>query len=140
MCAFAKSKNLLTVFVKIIVVWNRVTWCSFLLATFKFIKRIPTNPKIFYSYPQTSPWPLLILKNNYIHNHVKKYTYKSENTLITPFHTKKKIIVLKSIPINLKNTLIILFCTKNDFLKVIICIKIIISIIIPFHTKNNFKK
>ena len=47
--------------------------------------------------------------------------------------------MLKSIPINLKNTLIVLFHTKNNFLKVIICIKIIISII-PFYTKNNFKK
>ena len=36
--------------------------------------------------------------------------------------------MLKSIPINLKNTLIVLFHTKNNFLKVIIYIKIIISI------------
>ena len=69
---------------------------------------------------------------------LKKYTYKSENTLITSFHTKK-IVMLKSIPIHLKNTLIIPFHTKNNFLKVIIYIKTIISII-PFHTKSNFKK
>ena len=68
---------------------------------------------------------------------LKKYTYKSENTLITIFHTKKKI-ALKSIPINLRDTLIIPFHTKNNFLKVLICIKIITSII-AFHNKKNIK-
>ena len=28
-----------------------------------------------------------ILKNNYIKITLKKYTYKSENALMTPFHT-----------------------------------------------------
>ena len=65
---------------------------------------------------------------------LKKCTYKSENTLITLFHTKK-IIALESIPINLKNTLIIPFRTKNNISKVLICIKIIISIIL-FHNKK----
>ena len=35
---------------------------------------------------------LFILKNNYSYSHVKKYAYKSENTLITSFLTKNNYI------------------------------------------------
>ena len=35
-------------------------------------------------------------KNNYIKITLKKYTYKSENILITPTHTKKIIILKKA--------------------------------------------
>ena len=44
-------------------------------------KAYPKNPKNLYSYPQTSPWPPSILKNNYFKITLKKYSYKSENTL-----------------------------------------------------------
>ena len=69
-----------------LVVWNKVTWCNFLLATFKSIKRIPANAPKFYSYAQTSPWPLLTLKIIKFIMTIKNYAYKSENTLIT-LHT-----------------------------------------------------
>ena len=55
-----------------------------LLVTFKSIKKHTHKSQIFYSYPQTSH----DAKNNYIYNHVKSYTYKSENILITSFILK----------------------------------------------------
>ena len=80
-------------FITSLVVRNRLTWDSFLLATFKFIKSIPATPQIFYLYPETFIWP--VLKNSYIKITLKTYTYKSENILITPIHTKKYNCVKK---------------------------------------------
>ena len=39
--------------------------------------------------------PIYTKKNNYIKITLKKYTYKPENTLVIPFHTKKKNHVKK---------------------------------------------
>ena len=64
----------------------------FLLATFWFIKKIPANPKNFYPYPQTSPWHPFILKIIIFKITLKKYTYKSENTLMMLFNTKNSYI------------------------------------------------
>ena len=66
---------------------------------------------------------LFILKNNYSYNHVKKYAYKSENTLITPFHTKNNYIFNHAYP---QNSYIF---TRPQNIH-----------ITPFHTKNNFKR
>ena len=58
-CEFSRSSDKQTVLVQFFT-------CDFL------INKIPKNPENFYPYPQTSPWPLFILKDNYIYNHVKK--------------------------------------------------------------------
>ena len=55
--------------------------CNFLI----YKKRYPQTLKIFTHTPNTPYDPL---KNNYIYNHVKKYTYKSKSTNIITFHTK----------------------------------------------------
>ena len=71
---------------------------------------------------------------------LKKYTYKSENTVTTPFNTKKIItfiITLKSIPAKLTrfpNIHIILFNTKNNFKRNNLNIKN------PSYTNNKHKK
>ena len=54
--------------------------------------------------PTNIPMTPIHTKNNSIKIIVKKYTYKSENVLMIPFYAKK-IITLKSIPINLKKIL-----------------------------------
>ena len=79
------------------VVWNRDTWCSFFqihsifyLWLFRFLialKKRTCNSHIFLSVFTTSSWSLFILKNNYIYNHIKEYTHKSENILMISFHT-----------------------------------------------------
>ena len=67
---------------------------------------------------------------------LKSYTYKSENTLITPF-ILKKIITLKSIPAKFTRLLNIhrgyLFILKNSFKSSNMHKK-------PLHTKNLYIK
>ena len=55
----------------------------------KNMKKIPTNQKSFYPYPQTSPWLLFILKDNCIYNHVKKIILGNMKILTNAFNTKR---------------------------------------------------
>ena len=57
-----------------------------------------------------------ITKNNYIKITLKKYTYKSENILITPIHTKNIIMLKKhAYKSHTPNMHITPFLTKNNF-------------------------
>ena len=93
------------------------------LAQFFTRKGYPQTPKTFTHTPKHSPDLPFILKLITFIITLKKYTYKSENTLTTPFNTKKIItfiITLKSIPAKLTRF-------RNIHIS-------------PFHTKNNSKR
>ena len=73
--------------------------------------------KIFTHTPKHPYDPYSYLKNNYIKITFKKYTYKSENTLMIPFHAKQNNRVKKHTHklTPLSNIHIAPFRIKNNF-------------------------